>query len=902
MNRLKRIILPALSFVLSTVTTGCNLFNPDDSNLVARNTLNVNLVKREYFENEKIDLSKLEVKGFIADTNSYTSDVDYTIRWESTGKLIQDGDTITQGEGQYYWIFSAETYHSYRIAISVYSPKSEDVVIDTYPSFQYFTAGNNFSYEGLVVKRKITYASENEDGTTTEQTRIYDINPSECFLSYSNNGQNIPLTNNYVFPEGTKGIYTVTVSVPSFQDANKTKRAGTYKINVNDSASTLSLDDFDESSIVKYQTDDTLTLTITNTKIDSSKQEETNNYISPDNVDNSYGLDYYSEVNDEEKVLCPSKGDVPVLVIPIYYNDTEASKFNTNENLDLIEKCFFGNSNDLYFESLKSYYYKSSYGKLNFYGEVMPAFNPQTKINGLSFVNGALAIRSDSEQNFQRIIRESLSFIENLGYDLRDYDSNADGYIDALWFVSLSALNREYPSGSWPHVNNFKNTTPDISTPTVNMFAWTPVETFMNSFYSRRSNHSGLGQNHLGDAHTIIHETGHLLGLSDYYSTAADQKYVINTNDDEHECGYAPLGGMDMMDQNYLDHNPYSKLLFGWTKPYLVYGNSTITLQPSLYKNQVVIIPCDSFDYSDDSLKNSRGETIFNPYDEYLVIDFFTPESNYSTGDYITDNVNSKSYDVYDTQTITKKGIRIYHVDKRGVIVTDSGEKDSNNRAIMSYSQPEKAFDLLSLESGQKLACPVTNTEYGPTAEKGIANRNGKITFFDNYCDEIRIMTSDNKEFADSRYCIQGNTFSDNTLKANEVIFEAGSTFTVGQYTSQVKVTSYPSSMPTNERRSTLSCFGFTTALLKEFSEDEFQDFYLYISSTASGSSYTKYYSREEYDILSKVYNCYRNEKQLSAVLTEEELNVFNSLAATQDYNRGAFNNGALCSYKIAIS
>ena len=54
------------------------------------------------------------------------------------------------------------------------------------------------------------------------------------------------------------------------------------------------------------------------------------------------------------------------------------------------------------------------------------------------------------------------------------------------------------------------------------------------------------------DSHVLIHETGHMLGLNDYYNTYGDSTY-------------SPLGGLDMMDGDFGDNNPYSKILLGNT-------------------------------------------------------------------------------------------------------------------------------------------------------------------------------------------------------------------------------------------------------------------------------------------------------------------------------------------------
>ena len=71
----------------------------------------------------------------------------------------------------------------------------------------------------------------------------------------------------------------------------------------------------------------------------------------------------------------PSTGDVKMLVIP--FNFAENSSVYTNSNAagqklkEDLNKCFFGSAEDTnYWESVSSYYKKSSYGKINITGTV----------------------------------------------------------------------------------------------------------------------------------------------------------------------------------------------------------------------------------------------------------------------------------------------------------------------------------------------------------------------------------------------------------------------------------------------------------------------------------------------------------------------------------------------------
>ena len=64
----------------------------------------------------------------------------------------------------------------------------------------------------------------------------------------------------------------------------------------------------------------------------------------------------------------PSLGDVNILVIPVKVRDY--ANYATEENREKINRCFFGNSGDTSWESVASFYQKSSYKKLRITGKV----------------------------------------------------------------------------------------------------------------------------------------------------------------------------------------------------------------------------------------------------------------------------------------------------------------------------------------------------------------------------------------------------------------------------------------------------------------------------------------------------------------------------------------------------
>jgi hypothetical protein len=124
----------------------------------------------------------------------------------------------------------------------------------------------------------------------------------------------------------------------------------------------------------------------------------------------------------------------------------------------------------------------------------------------------------------------------------------------------------------------------------------------------------------------LIHETGHKLGLEDYYDYAID-------DGSNNEWG---LGGADMMDASVGDHNPFSKLLLGWIEPKVVTEGMDVSLQPYITSGDALIIT------------NHWNGTLF---DEYLIAMYYTPTGLYEgLEDYFFDG---------------QSGLILYHVDAR---------------------------------------------------------------------------------------------------------------------------------------------------------------------------------------------------------------------------------------------
>lgn len=318
----------------------------------------------------------------------------------------------------------------------------------------------------------------------------------------------------------------------------------------------------------------------------------------------------------------PSIGNPQVLVIPVEFTDAPAP----TKMVDDLEKAFFGTSNETGWESLQSYYYKSSYGKLTIEGTVLEPFNTgktvayynqlQNEYNDAldAYLNYETDIYPDSVE--YSIIKSALEYYDSQ-INYADYDTDNDGYIDSIYLVYTTDYNDTDDNSLWWAFTN-EYYTEDIE-------LYDNVEADFYVFMSYNFLFDELqGKKVTYNAETIIHETGHLLGLDDYYDY------------DSTEGPAGGIGGGDMMDYNVGDHNAYSKLLLGWITPYIA-TSTTVTLDlNSFVESGECVMIC----------KNWNG-SIFT---EFFIIDFFTPT--------LLNEVGKGSSGLFSIS-----GIRIYHVD-----------------------------------------------------------------------------------------------------------------------------------------------------------------------------------------------------------------------------------------------
>ncbi|MCM1289463.1 MAG: InlB B-repeat-containing protein [Corallococcus sp.] len=275
-------------------------------------------------------------------------------------------------------------------------------------------------------------------------------------------------------------------------------------------------------------------------------------------VDNAVGL--------------PSVGTYDVLVIPVEFTDA----LYTEKQLSDLDLAFNDTTGATGWESVKSFYNKSSDGKLNL----------NFSIVGVNFgYKGQIFNTGDKSTNYSKtddekpLIERALAQLDAAGADLSKFDSNGDGCIDAVYMMySRDFDNTGNADLWWAYVYYYgtnSNETYSVDGVQPYFYFWAS----QNFMYDDTTSSVPI------NAETFIHETGHLLGLDDYYD------YEENTGSDQ------GVGGAAMMDYNMGDHDPYSKLMLGWITPTVISSTTagaTINLSDTDKNNDVLLIRLDS--------------------------------------------------------------------------------------------------------------------------------------------------------------------------------------------------------------------------------------------------------------------------------------------------------------------
>ena len=342
----------------------------------------------------------------------------------------------------------------------------------------------------------------------------------------------------------------------------------------------------------------------------------------------------------------PSLGLVNMLVIPINFSDASCEVIleGCDQTIANIDLAFFGELGSLPWYSVATYFETSSYGQLTIEGMVTDWYTPSVTASELSNNRGLLG---------NQVIQPAIQAFKDNHPDLiQDFDRDADGYLDAVYFIYSLPFDPEgeqYGEDKdvfWAFVA-YQGGAANLQSPTLFHYGWSSYQfMYEDGEYQRSENGKvewdennnpiflpyvdELGQRTV-DAHIFIHEVGHLLGLLDYYSYEREQG------------DWGPTGALDMMDYNVGDHQGFSKMALGWVTPYVASSPTTFTLAPLATSPDVLLLPISS---------------LTTMMDEYILVEFYQPIG-------VNQKDSQTSYAGRYPRMFSVAGVKIYHIDAR---------------------------------------------------------------------------------------------------------------------------------------------------------------------------------------------------------------------------------------------
>ena len=369
---------------------------------------------------------------------------------------------------------------------------------------------------------------------------------------------------------------------------------------------------------------------------------------------------YFEKERIGNPLPIPSTGAYNLLVIPVQFSDKPIS----DEQMDRLGKAFNGTSADTGWESVNSYYKKSSYGKLDMTFDVQKPFVTDKNYKYYEDYSGKITVDGETITKTGDILLLELAlayYAQSL--DLTKYDTDNDGIIDAVYLIYSAPVTYDSETNAdsiyWAYVTTYPTETQKYDGLEVGYYLFAGFD-FMDE-HTGNSNDTYLGQEGYAPykglkimAETYIHETGHLLGLDDYYDY-----------EDAKGSGEG-LGGADMMDYNVGDHNAYSKLILGWVDPTVITTTQTITIKAFESSGQFLMVLLD------------YDGTYFS---EYLLIDLYANTGLNYLG---ASQQNSLLYYDSTTKVGAEYGVRIYHVSSsiKTPYNDDYGSFTDNNNSV----------------------------------------------------------------------------------------------------------------------------------------------------------------------------------------------------------------------------
>jgi M6 family metalloprotease-like protein len=326
----------------------------------------------------------------------------------------------------------------------------------------------------------------------------------------------------------------------------------------------------------------------------------------------------------------PSSGIQRVFAVLVGFADYPGHNPPSQINRRLFRQ---GPDNEFPYESLRDFYRRSSHGLLELDGVTLGWYRAPYR---RSVVNQTDAGR-------EGLIREVIRHFDQLGHDFSVYDNDGDGQIE-YFLVIYAGPRQDWGDFWWGYQRHFDDSTFVVDGVHLGAYSW------------QWESPDGDGPFHAGVA---IHETGHALGLPDYY----------DYDDDIGPRG--GLGGLDMMDSNWADHGAFSKFLLGWIDP--------VPVNEGLQR--LALAPADS---SGDAVLLMHGNPVDDPRGEFFIAQYRRRSGN--------------------DRDVPANGVLIWHIDARvgpaGRFLFDNSYTDHKLIRLMEADGLEEIEQGLRADAG----------------------------------------------------------------------------------------------------------------------------------------------------------------------------------------------------------
>ena len=361
---------------------------------------------------------------------------------------------------------------------------------------------------------------------------------------------------------------------------------------------------------------------------------------------------------------CPTQGsEVNLLVIPVWFSNSADFVDESKKDLMVedIRKSFFGTTEETGWHSVSSYYEEESRGELHLSGTVRDTWYNH---NATAETVCQYAADSSTDARQRNLVKNAVNdyFNKHPSDSRTKYDSDHDGYLDGVMLIYAAPNYDTYKhytgDNLWAYCFYVLDTIRDVTNPAVNAFFWASYD-FIYGSSSQATERTGSAYSHGNtshcnlDAHTYIHEMGHMFGLEDYYDYSS---YQYRKN---------PAAGFSMQDNNVGGHDPFSAMAAGWADPYIPTSTCDITINDFQSSHDLVLLTPEFNAYH-------------SPFDEYLLLELYTPTE--------LNELDSKyQYAVNYAQGPNSVGIRLWHIDAR-LLVNGSNSFTANAKSTSSFN------------------------------------------------------------------------------------------------------------------------------------------------------------------------------------------------------------------------